>query len=73
MSTQRDPGDSRPMIAAGAASVALSALALLPRPLVNNDGILYLAAAEAFADGGFEAARAIHGWPFFSIISASKL
>ena len=58
------------MIAAAAVSVLLSAVALLPRPLVNNDGILYLAAAEVFAGDGFGAARAIHGWPFFSILIA---
>jgi hypothetical protein len=70
MSTQRDPGEHGPLIAAGAGSIALSALALVPRPLVNNDGILYLAAADAFAGGGFEAARAIHAWPFFSVLIA---
>lgn len=70
MSTQRDPGGHGPMIAAGVGSVLLSALALLPRPLVNNDGILYLVAAEEFARGGFGAARQIHGWPFHSVLVA---
>src|SRR5688572_18711600 len=68
MSTHRDPGEHGPMIVAGAGSALLSALVLLPRPLVNNDGIVYLAAAEAFARDGFAAARAIHGWPFYSIL-----
>lgn len=58
------------MIVAGAGSAVLSALALLPRPLVNNDGIVYLVAAEAFTRDGFDAARAIHGWPFYSILIA---
>ena len=63
MSTHRDPGEHGPLIVAGVGSAVLSALALRPRPLVNNDGIVYLVAAEAFARDGFEAARAIHGWP----------
>lgn len=70
MSTQRGLGEHGPLIVAGVGSAALSAIALLPRPLVNNDGIVYLAAADAFAHGGFDAARAIHGWPFFSILIA---
>jgi hypothetical protein len=70
MSTHRDSGEHGPLIVAGVGSAVLSALALLPRPLVNNDGIVYLVAAEAFARDGFDAARAIHGWPFYSILIA---
>jgi hypothetical protein len=70
MSTQRDPAGLGPAIAAGIGSAILSVLALLPRPLVNNDGILYLVAADAYARGGFGAARQVHGWPFHSVLIA---
>lgn len=70
MSTHRDPGAHAPAIAAGLGSVALSALVLARRPLVNNDGVFYLMAAEAFENGGLDAARAFHGWPFHSILIA---
>ena len=70
MSTHRDLGEHGPLIIAGIGSAALSAVALLPRPLVNNDGIVYLVAAEAFASGGFEAAYAVHPWPFYSVLVA---
>lgn len=70
MSTLRDPAEHGPMLAAGVGSAILSLVAFLPRPLVNNDGVLYLVAAEAYARDGFGAARAIHGWPFHSILIA---
>src|SRR6187401_2104319 len=70
MSTQRDPAGLGPAIAAGIGSALLSALTLLPRPLVNNDGILYLVAADAYARGGFGAARQVHGWPLHSVLIA---
>ena len=42
------------------------------RPLVNNDGVYYLLAAEAWARGGLEAARAVYLWPFFSGLVAGR-
>ena len=61
------------MIAAGIGSAALSALALFPRPLVNNDGILYLFKKNKVAffhgrgsfakagEGGYEITRIVSG------------
>lgn len=70
MSTHRVPGEHAPEIAAGIGSAALSAVALVGRPLVNNDGVFYLLAAEAFARDGLDAARAAHAWPFYSVLVA---
>ena len=66
MSTPRDHRVHAPALAAGLGSALLSAAVLLRRPLVNNDGVYYLLAAEAWARGGLEAARAVYLWPFFS-------
>ena len=68
MWTRRDPGQHAPAIAAAIGSVALSAIVLVRRPLVNNDGIYYLLAAEAYARDGFGAARAVYLWPFYSVL-----
>ena len=35
---------------------------------LNNDGILYLQAAEAFAKSGWKAAMQIYRWPFYSVL-----
>jgi len=37
---------------------------------VNNDGIKYLQAAEAFANSGLKAAMEVYRWPFYSILIA---
>ncbi|MDS4015031.1 MAG: hypothetical protein RKP46_11885 [Candidatus Accumulibacter sp.] len=37
---------------------------------VNRDGMLYIATAQAFLDGGFTAAKASFAWPFLSIAIA---
>jgi hypothetical protein len=71
MSTHRDAGENAPAIAAAAGSLVLSALVLLRRPLVNNDGVYYLLAAEAYARDGFAAARAVYLWPFYSVLVAA--
>ena len=71
MSTQRAPFAHAPALAAAAASALLSAAVLLRRPLVNNDGVYYMLAAEAFAEGGLAAARAVYLWPFFSVLVAA--
>ena len=59
-----------PAAAAFAASLALSAAVLARRPLVNNDGIFYLLAADAFTRDGFAVAGATYGWPFHPILVA---
>lgn len=69
---QRSPFLGRtPELAAAAGSLALSALALAPPPLPNNDGVLYIVAAEAFRRSGLEAAAALHPWPFYPAFVAS--
>src|SRR6187401_2633343 len=70
MSTPRDHRVHAPALAAGLGSALLSAAVLLRRPLLNNDGVYYLLAAEAFAGGGLDAARAVYPWPFFSVLVA---
>jgi len=54
-----------PAAAAACGSLLLSAAAVRATPLLNNDGIVYLQAAEAFARGGNAAAQAVHAWPFY--------
>ena len=56
------------MIVAGLGSAALSAVVLFRQPLVNNDGVYYLLAAEAYARDGFGAARAVYLWPFYPVL-----
>ena len=70
MSTPRDHRLHAPAVAAALGSALLSAAVLLRRPLVNNDGVYYLLAAEAFARDGLDAARATYPWPFFSVLVA---
>ena len=52
----------------------LSVLALLiavnSKDPLNNDGILYLQSAEAFARSGWQAAMEVYPWPFYSILIA---
>lgn len=61
--------DFRPM-AALLCVITLSIAVSTQNPL-NNDGILYLQAAEAFAESGFKAAMEIYRWPFYSILIGS--
>jgi hypothetical protein len=49
-----------------AGSVALSLVAIARTPIVNNDGSRYLAAADAYAASGRDAAQRIYPWPFYS-------
>ena len=37
---------------------------------LNQDGILYLQAAEAFANSGWNAAMQVYRWPFYSVLIA---
>jgi hypothetical protein len=51
------------------ASVALSVW-LNNHSIINNDGISYLRATQAFLDNGFWAAKDIYRWPFYPILIA---
>lgn len=64
----RELKDIRPL----AAIIALVTLfiASSTRNPLNNDGILYLQTAEAFANSGWRAAMELYPWPFYSILIA---
>ncbi|MFK8066915.1 MAG: hypothetical protein AB8D52_01570 [Gammaproteobacteria bacterium] len=51
-------------------SLILSVIAYYFDDLINNDGILYMQAAQAYLKGGFSASAEIYPWPFFSVIVA---
>ncbi len=38
--------------------------------LINPDGVLYIQTAQAFLQGGLDAALAVYKWPFYSILIA---
>jgi hypothetical protein len=59
-----------PPVLAALASLVLSAIAVLRSPLINNDGIWYLQAAETFVRSGFRAAQVYHPWPFYPALIA---
>lgn len=67
-----DVGNSRlsPQWTAGIVSFLISIAVTLATPLVNTDGILYLRVAEAFQEGGYEAASELFAAPFYSILIA---
>ena len=48
------------------ASLLVSVLSVFLDPVVNNDGILYLSAAEHFREGNWETGGALFKWPFYS-------
>jgi hypothetical protein len=56
------------LIAAGAGSLVLSAMAVARAPIVNNDGARYLAAAQAYAESGLAGAERVYPWPFYSAL-----
>jgi hypothetical protein len=47
------------------------AIAMSMGEVINRDGILYLSAAQAFLDGGLDAAIEVYRWPFYSILIGS--
>ena len=53
-----------------AASCALSALAILRDPIINDDGVFYLMLAHEAADKGIAAAFALFELPFYAILIA---
>jgi len=64
----RELKDIRPL-AAIIALLTLFIASSTKNPL-NNDGILYLQTAEAFANSGWRAAMELYPWPFYSILIA---
>jgi len=62
--------DLAAILAAAAASLLLSAVAVARASVVNNDGARYLAAAEAWLRGGLDAALRVYPWPFYSVLVA---
>ncbi len=53
------------------ASLVISAWLIATGDIVNNDGLLYLTAAERIAEGDWPAARTLYGWLFYPwLISA---
>jgi hypothetical protein len=52
------------------ASLLLSAFAVAGKISPNNDGMLYVEAAQLFQQGGFEAARQVYDWLFYSVLIA---
>jgi hypothetical protein len=50
------------------ASVIVSAWCLYADPIINNDGIRYVRAADLFADGRWRDALAIYKWPFYPLL-----
>lgn len=65
----RLPDFLTPVTAAFFGSLALSLTAQIGRTL-NRDGMFYVKGAQAFLDGGFDAAKEIFNWPFLPILMA---
>lgn len=53
------------------ASLVLSVWCVYADPIVNNDGILYLRAAQSLRAGDFHGAVALHHWPFYPALIAA--
>lgn len=53
------------------ASLALSGLAILRDPLINDDGVLYLVIARRIAEGGLSGAFEIYDKPFYPMLIAA--
>ncbi len=67
----RSSGSRRIEFAAIMASALLTAWLLYLDNVINDDSVLYLKSAEAFARGDWEAAVEIYSWPFYSILIAA--
>ncbi len=51
-------------------SVSIAVWSVIADPIINNDGILYIQAAEALTRGDLGAALSLHKWPFYSFLIA---
>lgn len=70
MRPRRLPTLPGPVATAFVGSLLLSAVALVGSTL-NRDGMLYVRTAQAYLDGGFEAARESFNWLFLPILMAA--
>jgi len=53
------------------ANLALSSWCVVADPVINNDGITYLAIAQMFIDGEWGRAFDYYSWPYYSIFIAA--
>jgi hypothetical protein len=53
------------------AVIVTVAIAMSMGEVINRDGITYVQAAQAYLNGGMDAALKIYSWPFYSIIIGS--
>lgn len=60
-----------PLRAVFIASILLSILAIWGEISPNNDGMLYVEAAQLFQQGGLDAARQVYDWLFFPVLIAT--
>jgi len=61
--------ENRPLcLTALAASLLLSLWSIYLDPVINNDGILYVQAAEHFLNGQWAAGLSVYKWPFYSLV-----
>jgi len=58
-------------LAALIVSLLLSLAAIYMDPVVNNDGILYIEAADHFRSGDWAAGFSLYKWPFYSLVIAA--
>ncbi len=66
---RRALGDVR--VLAAIASLLLSAWSVYLDDVVNNDGVLYLRAAEAWQAGDWQTALALYKWPLYPLLIAA--
>jgi len=52
-------------------SFSISLWIILFDPTINEDGVLYLIAAEAYLESGIRSALQVYDWPFFPIVFAA--
>ena len=52
------------------ASIVLSAWCIYADPVINNDGVTYLAIADLFIKGNWLEAFDAYSWPFYSLFIA---
>jgi hypothetical protein len=53
------------------ANVLLSAWCIYVDPVINNDGVTYLAIADTFSQGEWSKAFGYYSWPFYSLFIAA--
>ncbi len=58
------------VLAIVAANILLSFWCIYNDPVINNDGVIYLALAKYFQQGAWHAAFDFYSWPYYSIFIA---